>query len=122
MKTTKKDFEYFKECSEKWLEYFGLKRYRIDFEHCDIGDNYAAYKASEVGKNAVLKFTTGLDDQCIFPEDDWISRAAFHEVFHILLLRISCIAENRYSTPSELEEAEHDIIRTMENTLWKDSQ
>ncbi len=118
MKTTKKDFEYFKECVNKWMDYFGIKRYHISFKHCDIGDSYAAYQVNEVAKYVVFKLSDNIEEEHIY--EGWIDRTAFHEVVHIFINRLSALADSRYSTPTEMEEAEHDIIITLENTLLQD--
>ena len=40
--TTKKHFEIFKKEVERWIEYFGLKHYRISFEHVFLKDAWGS--------------------------------------------------------------------------------
>ncbi len=121
MKTTKKDFEYFKKCVRKYIKYYGLKRYKVFFNRRDIGDNFAKYNLSETSKTVLFSFTTDYNLNSPRAEyKDWIKGSAFHEVTHVLIARLGAIAGARYIGCDEIEEAEHDIIRTLENTLLQD--
>jgi hypothetical protein len=52
------------------------------------------------------------------PGEAGIRLVAFHEVCELLLARMLICATARYVSRDEIEEAKHEIIRTLENVLF----
>jgi hypothetical protein len=78
----------------------------------------AAYDLNVPGKIARLWLSPDWEDMPV--NDTTIKRAAFHEVCELMLNPLVILAESRYSvTPTAIEEATHDIIRRLENTMFK---
>lgn len=117
MKTTKKHFEIFKAECEKWIEIFGLKGWEINFFHKEL----KGYQ------NAATEYhiTDRYADIYLFPklkrykaDDDKIRLLAFHEVCEIFMGPMNVNAKERFVARSEINEALHAIIITLQNVLY----
>ena len=123
MKTTPEHFEIFKAECKKWIEIFGLKNWRIDYIHKKLSsDSRAQTTFNCVSSIATIFFNTKPDE-----EDEYkftvetVKKTAFHEVCEILLGRLSLMVGQRYALHElDVEEATHQIIRILENVLWKE--
>jgi hypothetical protein len=123
MKTTSKHFEIFKKECEKWIKIFGLLGHRFYYQH-ENNENagnciaYCAFPDNHEDRVFTLGLTKdlGLDYSIID-----LKRSAFHEVMEAFLYRIRNIAGCRYVAPEEIEDEIHNIIRTLENVLWKNN-
>ena len=63
---------------------------------------------------AVISLNTAADEKNVNP-----ALIAFHEVTELLLARIRYLATERYIQPDEVDDAIHECIRTLENSVWK---
>jgi len=54
-----------------------------------------------------------------FYNDDSIREAARHEVSECLLARLDFLAKDRFTTEEQIDEARHEIIAILENTMFK---
>ncbi len=121
-KTSAHDFEIFvKEC-KKWIEIYGLKGWSVYYfhEHNDKIEN----------SGASIRFGS-LEGRVssIFLEPDWqgnpvtsyqLRKSAFHEISELLFSRIYYLAAARFlHSDEEIEEEIHNLIRILENVLWK---
>ena len=113
-KTTETDFTMFKDECARWIKFFGLYNWRVHYIHQNSPDCTAyIYYPSEIEDRTV---TIGL---CVdVDEDAEILRCAFHEVIHLLLYRLTYAAGCRFVQPEEISDAEHELIRIMENTIF----
>jgi hypothetical protein len=119
MKTTKKHFELFQKEAAKWIEYLGLKGWRVTFRHYYLSGSRAEIHSDSLADRSVSIFlSTDWGNDLV--TDSNIKRSAFHEVCELLLLRIYSMAVDRDSTESQVTEESHNIIRTLENTVFKD--
>jgi hypothetical protein len=121
--TTKKQFEVFKKEAEKWVDYFGLSGWEINFGHENI-DNEAC-------SNLEIRITHRL--AVIILEKSWsnndavkptvynLKKSAFHEVCELLLARIRCKMLDQNIDNDEVEELMHEMITRLENSLFKAS-
>lgn len=117
MKTSKAEFEKFKECFLKYVDLFGLKDWRIDFENRKLEDNYAEIQASpsNVESGVVGVFFDSRDsgkNGHISTED-----TAKHEAIHLILVRLMYLARSRYIDSSELRVEEHRVVRILEKVI-----
>lgn len=121
MKTSDSDFALFKEECGRWIEYFGLKQWSVSFEHMRKDSVLAQVSYNFESKGCLLRLSLEWPGENfkLGIESEHIKRAAFHEVVHILIAGLVNCAESRYTTQTEIDESEHVIIRTLENTLFK---
>lgn len=127
--TTPAHFSIFKEEAQYWIDKFGLKGYKVFFLHRDRDKDedgnprgFANYNASVIGRNAVLCLSKTWNDQGLQDgiTEDQIRGSAFHEVWELLLHRLFHLASNRAYTEHDFDEEKHNIIRIMENVVWRE--
>jgi len=119
--TTKADFKLFKKECEKWVGVFGLKGFEFRFYHVysndDNNDTFADIAWDTTGRCAYI--TLYKEWPLLYTKTDTeIKIAAFHEVAHAFIGKLSNLAKARYLKEREIEEEEHAIIRTLENILF----
>lgn len=114
-KTTKKDFELFKKECLKWIKIFGLYSYETSFEHdvCVKG----SVASCEMNINARWA-NLGLAKKPSISSKESIKLSAFHEVMEVFIGRLRVCALSRFVNEDEIEEANHEIIRTLENVVY----
>lgn len=119
--TTEEDFEAFVDEAKFWIARFGLKGWGIDFKVEDIGSR-AILRMNVSGRRAVVSLAKDFGGG--FTKKD-VRRSAFHEVCELLLARTWDVALKRDLTPDQrrdaLEEAQHEVIRILENTIFEDA-
>jgi len=117
-KTTKKDFEFFKDETLKWLRTYGLNDWLIEITHeaPDIEGSRATTAGTLAHKYISIKFNPKWD---IMPCKIKLKEAAFHEATEVLLIRFAILADCRFATERELTEARHSIIQTLYNIMVK---
>lgn len=116
MKTTKKDFDYFKVQCLKWQNKLGIINWAVHFDHKSLEDVYAktAWKTQDM--MAVVQLNTTWDK--LRPKNNKeLDRLALHEMMHVLLAPLVSEAEWRYASQDGIDTAEHSIVRSLENIL-----
>ena len=88
MKTTKKNFEIFKEECEKWVKIFGLN-YRTHYSWDAKEGTYAECRVRLSGQNVTFWFTRDWNDEIRPLTDEDVREVAKHEAIHALLGRFS---------------------------------
>lgn len=111
------DFELFKTECLKWIEIFGLKGWKVGFEHKETNDAYAHVKVDGIVDRFVIFVLNSKPDETDLHYD--VKKTAFHEVCELLLWRMEYIGTCRYVQPEELPEERHNIIRILENSFYK---
>ena len=115
-KATKKDFELFRKEAEKWIKYLGLLNWEVRYCYDIDNDCRASCTADNNGRIATLAFSLHWPYK---PKTSEIRLVAFHEVAELLLEPLEHIANSIYRNQGEFEAAKHDVIRTLENTLFR---
>lgn len=114
VKTTKEDFTVFQECCVAWTEKLGVKNWSIHYEHGDADESYARTLWKLSDRIATVIF--GKEWDALRPKTpDQIDRLALHEVLHLVMAPLVAEADDRFSTQSAIDIAEHAIIRQLEN-------
>lgn len=117
-KPTAHHFKVFQQEAKKWIAKFGLVGWEIVFAREDI-QGRAACRLNMQSRCAGLVLANDFKGDLT---DEEMRRSAFHEVCEILLARTWFICMNSDLTPrqreSHMEEARHEIIRILENTVW----
>lgn len=114
--TTKAHFVFFSEMVRCYQQKLGLSDWDIQIRHESIGTQLAQTNSDCEGCVATIALNKAwkpLDPI----QDKRIKRLALHEVIHVLLADLYYIASCRYATQSELDIAEHKIVRRLENVL-----
>ena len=117
MKTTKKDFAYFKSRCQYWLDYFKISEWAISFSHEDFGDSYAWTSTLPTAKDVRIGLAINHKIKSTFKD---IDRLAFHEVCELMLSDLSWYG-SEYFSQGIINEETHRIINRLENTIYKES-
>jgi hypothetical protein len=115
---TPQDAEYFAQSIKKWQQVLSLGDWRIEK---GIKPAKAAMASVEFNDAARLA-TYRLGDfgaEKITP--DSLDRTALHELLHIFLHDLMCVATDPKSSDEDIEMQEHRVINLLENLLTKDS-
>lgn len=109
---TKNQIAFFWKRFYFWLEYWGIDKCWQMHERLDTSEEtqfYSAIATSHEDGMAVVHLCTNWD---VRPTKQELDKVAFHESLHVLLAPLS--KDDGTLT------AEHAIIRTLENTVWKE--
>lgn len=124
MKTTDKHFQLFKKECRKWIARFGLLGWRFYFQHEDLPDGkqiaYCIYPEDLADRVFTLGLSVDLGDLDETEMD--IRRSGFHEVMEAFLYRMNFLAKSRDTHPEEIEEENHNLIRTLENVVFAEEE
>jgi len=120
VKTTETHFLIFRGECDKWIKFFGLVDWAVMFRY----ENNPLSKEDAI---ASISYTPATRCCTFFLHQVWsvdvtdslIKKYAFHEVAHLLLADLVSCGEARYTTETEIEEAEEKLVRRLENTIWK---
>lgn len=120
MKTSKKDFLLFQKECLKWINIFGLKSYEVWFKWEMLNENRAELSdISTVDRIATIKLAKDFGANNTFDKNE-IRRVAFHEVMELFLTPYYCAAQQRWGLiQADIDEINHNIIRTLENVVFK---
>ena len=123
-KTTPEDFRVFQEAVTFWQRRLGLLDWHIYTRHkTQNRDAQAGCYTDLSGRCATINLSKVLDNYDEPPGDKFIRHLAFHEVCELLMARMMICALARHVTGDEINEARHEIIRTLEHVIfdgWKD--
>ena len=114
--TTPKHLKYFVERCKYWQDLFSLKRYTINFLHADIDYSFASFKVSRAAMYCVVTLCKTWDGRV--PTELELDRTAFHEISELMLVPLrhkaflSC-------NEADVEKDTHEVIRTLENTVFE---
>ena len=115
MKTTKKDYEYFKERVAHWQRELGCVDWTIHFRHSRLENELA--NTGWVDSDGVATITLATNWADITATESQLDKTAMHEVCHLLFSALTSEAKARYASEYDIDRAEHHIIRVLENVL-----
>ena len=115
MKVTRKHFKIFKRECWKWIRRFGLVDFEWIFRVGKTEDADAQYSWDE--QHRIVRVTLS-KDLSRKPTKKNLRHIAFHEVFEILLGKLSIMAGDRYSY-GRVDEERHRIVKVMENVFFE---
>lgn len=115
-------FELFKKEAGYWLQYFGLLDWCVTFYYEELADgNFAETRIKYVGKCAAIILAKDADSD--YYTEEYVKRTAFHEVCELMLGSLYGIIEQHIVAGRDYDavaKAGHDIIRRLENTVYRD--
>ena len=120
MKTSKAYFNRFKKEFLRWQQLLGLTQYRIDFFHEPLQqtDGTTYYARAEIfERDKFIKVT--LTTQIVFPSIDMGPEShALHEAIHLLINRLTWLAQSRFNvTSGDIDEEAEAIVVRLEKVL-----
>lgn len=116
-KTTADHFKLFKKEFKKWVDIFGLKGWEVEYKHTPSGDSLAWMNADLVGRVATIGLAPVWERTKTTTHE--IKKCAFHEASELLLYKMRSLAKYRYATLYEIDEENHNIIRTLEGVIFE---
>lgn len=116
MKTTKADFEYFKERCQHWIQYLSMADWSVHYSHKELENNYAETYWQTSSGVATVALSTYWDDLRPKTQPE-IDRLALHEVLHLVMAPLVSEATYRYATEEAIRATEHRIIRQLEKLV-----
>lgn len=117
MKTTKQNFELFKQECEKWINKLGLIGYEIRYFHNNkySGGGCKVYLPENFCELSLDTEFTDLKDNTTINEQ--IKIIAKHEVIHLLVGRMAINGQARWCSKTEHDEAEEELVRKLEKLI-----
>ncbi len=118
MKITAKQFETFKNECERWIEFFGLLDNEWHFVHKEDKENRACFYTDWAARINTIKLSTEWNCDTKVTKDE-LSFVAFHEVVECGLIGELRRMAGYTFNESEVDRASHEIVRRLENSVYK---
>jgi hypothetical protein len=115
---TQQDAELFAQSVKKWQQVLSLGDWRIEKGSKPAKEAMASVEFNQTARLATYRLGD-FGAEKITP--DSLDRTALHEVLHIFLYDLLCVATDPKSSDEEIEMQEHRIINLLEHLLSKDS-
>ncbi len=108
-------FKDFQKVFTKYQNLFGLNGYKVYFKEEPIADNFADILVYQEAMIATVRLSNPLPVE----EKPYqnIHNNAKHEALHLLVARLSDNAQYRYTTKSDIQEAEEELVRRLEKLI-----
>jgi hypothetical protein len=108
MKTSKKDFEYFRERCLHYIERFKITSWGIRILHGEVLEGAAAschyhYNGAQAFIRLAQKWTNPITES-------ELDHTARHEVVHLLTGRLYLIGSSRFACEDEIEQANEETV------------
>jgi hypothetical protein len=110
--------ELFAQSVKKWQQVLSLGDWRIEKGMKPAKAAMASVEFTPAARLAVYRLGD-FGAEKITP--DSLDRTALHELLHIFLHDLMCVATDPKSSDEEIEMQEHRVINLLENLLTKDS-
>jgi hypothetical protein len=115
---TPEDAKLFAQSVRKWQQLLSLGDWRIEKGSKPAKSAMASVEFNEQARLATYRLGD-FGAEKITPES--LDRTALHELLHIFLYDLMCVATDPKSSDEEIEMQEHRVINLLENLLSKDS-
>jgi hypothetical protein len=115
---TPEDAQLFAQSVRKWQQVLSLGDWRIERGSKPAKEAMASVEFNQTARLATYRLGD-FGAEKITP--DSLDRTALHELLHILLHDLMCVATDPKSSDEEIEMQEHRVINLLENLLTKDS-
>ena len=118
--TTTHHFEVFKKEFLKWVDFWGLKGWAIEFGHTINKDARASIAWRLTGRIAFVQLSREWEQRDSVITDNEVRKSAFHESCELLMGRLEMMASGKTQNNKDcVEEEIHNVIRTLENVVFK---
>lgn len=115
---TPDDVKLFAQSVRKWQQVLSLGDWRIEKGSKPAKEAMASVEFNQTARLATYRLGD-FGAEKITP--DSLDRTALHELLHIFLYDLLCVATDPKSSDEEIEMQEHRIINLLEHLLSKDS-
>ena len=115
---TPEDAQLFAQSVRKWQQVLSLGDWRIEKGSKPAKEAMASVEFNQTARLATYRLGD-FGAEKITP--DSLDRTALHELLHIFLYDLLCVATDPKSSDEEIEMQEHRIINLLEHLLSKDS-
>jgi hypothetical protein len=115
---TPEQAELFAQSVRKWQQVLSLGDWRIEKGSKPAKEAMASVEFNQTARLATYRLGD-FGAEKITP--DSLDRTALHELLHIFLYDLLCVATDPKSSDEEIEMQEHRVINLLENLLSKDS-
>ena len=115
---TQQDAELFAQSVKKWQQVLSLGDWRIEKGSKPAKEAMASVEFNQTARLATYRLGD-FGAEKITPES--LDKTALHELLHIFLYDLLCVATDPKSSDEEIEMQEHRIINLLEHLLSKDS-
>ena len=115
---TQQDVELFAQSVRKWQQVLSLGDWRIEKGSKPAKEAMASVEFNQTARLATYRLGD-FGAEKITSES--LDRTALHELLHIFLYDLLCVATDPKSSDEEIEMQEHRVINLLENLLSKDS-
>jgi hypothetical protein len=115
---TQQDAELFAQSVKKWQQVLSLGDWRIEKGMKPAKQAMASVEFNQTARLATYRLGD-FGAEKITPES--LDKTALHELLHVFLHDLMCVATDPKSSDEEIEMQEHRVINLLENLLSKDS-
>ena len=115
---TPEDVQLFAQSVKKWQQVLSLGDWRIEKGSKPAKEAMASVEFNQTARLATYRLGD-FGAEKITSES--LDRTALHELLHIFLYDLMCVATDPKSSDEEIEMQEHRIINLLEHLLSKDS-
>ena len=115
---TPEDAAHFAQSVKKWQQVLSLGDWRIEKGMKPAKEAMASVEFNQTARLATYRLGD-FGAEKITP--DSLDKTALHELLHIFLYDLLCVATDPKSSDEEIEMQEHRVINLLENLLSKDS-
>ena len=115
---TPEDAQIFAQSVRKWQQILSLGDWRIEKGSKSAKEAMASVEFNQTARLATYRLGD-FGAEKITPEN--LDKTALHELLHIFLYDLMCVATDPKSSDEEIEMQEHRVINLLENLLSKDS-
>ena len=110
--------ELFAQSVKKWQQVLSLGDWRIEKGSKPAKEAMASVEFNQTARLATYRLGD-FGAEKITP--DSLDKTALHELLHVFLYDLMCVATDPKSSDEEIEMQEHRVINLLENLLSKDS-
>ena len=114
---TQQDAELFAQSVKKWQQVLSLGDWRIEKGVKPAKNAMASVEFNESARLATYRLGD-FGAEKITPES--LDKTALHELLHIFMHDLMCVATDPKSSDEDIEMQEHRVINLLENLLSKD--
>ena len=116
MTKEEKRFKLFKETCRHWQEKLGLIEYELNFDHTKLDGNRAEIDINQLGKCV----TVTLNNKLQKGDDLDVRHLARHEMFHLLICRLTWLGRSRCIMIEDIIEADETIVKKLDHLFGDD--